>query len=163
MIKTGKETAQQLKGNTNFHKVNQVGVDLSVYKIEEILGGIMVFKDKTVVPPESFKEIPLQNIEGVLMWRLLPGAYALTFNEGVEIPAYATGFIQSRSSIYRGGSIISSPLWDPGFSTTIMGTTMIVSKLIFVEQNARVGQFFLHENHEPDSLYNGQFQNKTNY
>ena len=34
---------------------------------------------------------------------------------------------------------------------------------LFVEKNARVAQFFLHENFPVEELYNGQWQNKTNY
>lgn len=148
---------------SEYSKKNQVGIDLSVKKIEKILGGVRIFKEKTVASPEDFHEIPLMDIEGRKMWRLEPGSYALTFNEGVHIPPHATGFIQSRSSIYRGGAIISSPVWDPGFETEEMGTTMIVTEVIMIEENARVAQFFMHENYTPDSLYNGQWQNKTNY
>jgi deoxycytidine triphosphate deaminase len=164
MLKTGKEIDEKyLKISKDFHKINQVGVDLSVNKIEKISGMIMVLKDKTVVNPESFIICDEIEIDGRIGWRLSPGAYALTFNEGIRIPANVTGFIQSRSSIYRGGSIISSPVWDPGFECEVMGTTMIVNEMIFIEKNARVCQLIMHENHEPSELYNGQFQNKTNY
>jgi hypothetical protein len=44
-----------------------------------------------------------------------------------------------------------------------MGTTLFVTKTIFIEKNARVAQFFIHTNETPDSLYDGQFQGKTNY
>jgi dUTP pyrophosphatase len=95
---------------------------------------------------------------------LTKGAYALTFNEGVKIPATATGFITSRSSIYRGGAKINSPIWDPGFETSEMGTTLFVeSDVIYIEENARVCQFYMISNPVPSQLYNGQFQNKTNY
>jgi dUTP pyrophosphatase len=165
MLLTGHQIKQYLKDNgTNYYKVNQVGIDLSVNKIEKIIGGVMVFQDKTVVNPELFINIELMNIEGRKMWRLERGAYALTFNEGVKIPADATGFITSRSSIYRGGAKINSPVWDPGFETDVMGTTMFVeSETIFIEENARVGQFYMITNPIPQELYNGQFQGKTNY
>jgi len=165
MLLTGHQIKQYLKDNgTNYHKVNQVGIDLSVKKIEKIIGGVMVFQDKTVVNPELFINIELMNIEGKKMWRLEKGAYALTFNEGVKIPANSTGFITSRSSIYRGGAKINSPIWDPGFETDVMGTTMFVeSETIFIEENARVGQFYMITNPIPQELYNGQFQGKTNY
>lgn len=163
MLLTGKEVAQHLITIHDYHKVNQVGVDLSVCKIERILGGVRVFVDKTVVSPDCYQLMYSQNIEGRKMWMLQEGAYALTFNEGVKIPANATGFITSRSSIYRGGARISSPIWDPGFETQQMGTTMYVEEMIFIEENARVGQFYMIKNPTPDELYNGQFQNKTNY
>ena len=165
MLLTGHQIKQYLKDNgTNYHKVNQVGIDLSVCKIEKIIGGVMVFQDKTVVNPDLFINVELINIEGKKMWRLERGAYALTFNEGVKIPAGSTGFITSRSSIYRGGAKINSPIWDPGFETDVMGTTMFVeSETIFIEENARVCQFYMITNPIPQELYNGQFQGKTNY
>ena len=163
MLKTGKEIAEKHVVMSEHAKINQVGIDLSVTKIEKILGGIMVLKDKTVVAPESFQEVSTINVDGHDVWRLEPGSYALTFNEGISIPEDGTAFIQSRSSIYRGGSLISSPVWDPGFKTEVMGTTMIVTEVIMIEKNARVGQLFMHENHIPHELYDGQFQNKTNY
>ena len=165
MLLTGHQVFQYMEMNgTNYHKVNQVGIDLSVKKIEKIIGGVMVFQEKTVVNPELFINVGLTNIEGRKMWRLESGTYALTFNEGVKIPANATGFITSRSSIYRGGAKINSPIWDPGFETREMGTTMFLNaETIFIEENARVCQFYMVTNPIPQELYNGQFQGKTNY
>jgi dUTP pyrophosphatase len=165
MLLTGHQVFQYMEMNgTDYHKVNQVGIDLSVKKIEKIIGGVMVFQEKTVVNPELFINVGLTNIEGRKMWRLERGTYALTFNEGVKIPANATGFITSRSSIYRGGAKINSPIWDPGFETREMGTTMFLNaETIFIEENARVCQFYMITNPIPQELYNGQFQGKTNY
>jgi dUTP pyrophosphatase len=165
MLLTGHQVFQYLETNgTDYHKVNQVGIDLSVKKIEKIIGGVLVFQEKTVVDSSLFIEIPLTSIEGRQMWRLERGAYALTFNEGVSIPSHATGFITSRSSIYRGGAHINSPMWDPGFMTREMGTTlMLEAETIFIEENARVCQFYMLTNPIPQDLYDGQFQGKTNY
>ena len=165
MLLTGKQIADNgFITLSAYSKVNQSGIDLSVCKIEKIVGGeVRVFKEKTDVPPTAFQIVPLQNFEGRRMWRLYSGSYALTFNEGCSIPPNATGFITSRSSIYRGGAKINSPIWDPGFKTVAMGTTMIVTETIFIEENARVGQFYMIQNPTVDDLYNGQFQNKTNY
>lgn len=164
MLLTGDQISKHLIATKDFHKVNQVGIDLSVKKVERISGGIIVLKDKTIVTPESFDTMPTTKLDGRVVWRLPRGAYALTFNEGVKIPPTATGFITSRSSIYRGGAKINSPIWDPGFETSQMGTTLFVeSDVIYIEENARVCQFYMISNPVPSELYNGQFQNKTNY
>jgi dUTP pyrophosphatase len=164
MLLLGSEVEKHLKLTTSFHKINQVGIDLSVCKVEQIRGGVEIFKEKTVVLPEHFREVGLIERDGRELWILPYGAYALTFNEGVSIPANATGFITSRSSIYRGGAKINSPIWDPGFETNQMGTTLFVhSSVISIEKNARVCQFYMISNPAPDSLYNGQFQGKVNY
>ena len=143
MLITGKQIEQYVT-LSEFTKINQVGIDLSVSKIEKIKGGIMVLQDKTIVSPDSFHEVSTINVDGHDVWRLEPGSYALTFNEGIEIPADKTAFILSRSSIYRGGSMVTSPIWDPGFKTKVMGTTMFVTEMIMIEKNARVGQLFMH-------------------
>ncbi len=151
---------------SEFSKRNQVGIDLSVSKIEEILDlAVTVFKNETSVNKSRFKEVHLHETENFIGWVLPPGTYALTFNEKVNIPSSVTGFILSRSSIYRGGSFICSPIWDPGFTTgdNFMGTTMIVTKAIRIEKDARVAQFFMHDNYFPGETYSGQFQGKTNY
>lgn len=157
---------------SEFSKKNQVGIDLSVKSIEIMLdNSVSVFQDKTVINSEKFINIePIQHFiysesNFKFGWLLSPGTYALTFNEKCNLDASHTGFILSRSSIYRGGSFICSPIWDPGFTTkdNFMGTTLFVTKTIFIEKNARVAQFFIHTNETPDSLYNGQFQGKTNY
>jgi deoxycytidine triphosphate deaminase len=171
MIKSAKNLSDyEVIIESEYSKQNQVGIDLSVKKIEQILDkAVFVLKDRTVVRPEYFEdvEISIMTIEDKEYkgWLLTPGAYALTFNEKCSIPADGTGFIQSRSSIYRGGTMISSPLWDPGFTTkdNFMGTTMIVTQDIFIEENSRVAQFFLHQSEVPGKLYDGQFQGKTNY
>jgi len=151
---------------SDYSKYTQEGIDLSVQKIERILdGAVIVGKEKTTVNPDKFENVTTISLDGNEVWRLEPGAYALTFNEKCVIPKNATGFIKSRSSIYRGGAQIDSPLWDPEFTSgkNFMGTTMIVNKVIFIEKNARVGQFYLIDSHPPEEGYNGQFQGKTNY
>jgi hypothetical protein len=56
MLLTGQQIVPHLHLTTSYHKVNQVGVDLSVCKIEKIYGGVQVYKEKTIVKPENFEE-----------------------------------------------------------------------------------------------------------
>lgn len=144
---------------SEYTKYNQTGVDLSLNEIHLIKGGIKVYQDRTETTDLEYIKISVTS-EG--LYHLQPGAYALEFNEGCNIPAEVTGKIITRSSLYRGGALITSPLWDPGFKTDIMGTTMIVHAPIFIEPNARVAQMYFWEGEEPDSLYDGQWQNMTN-
>ena len=148
---------------SDYSKRTQIGIDLSVSKVEKIINGGKVLKNGTEIDPESYVELPTKVVDGIEGWDLFPGAYSLEFNEGVNIPENATGFILQRSSLYRMGNSICSPVWDSGFQTNKMGTTLIVNNHMFVEKNARVAQFFLHENFPVEELYNGQWQNKTNY
>jgi deoxycytidine triphosphate deaminase len=175
MILNSNSVADYIK-ESDFSKRTQIGIDLSVCKIEKIMVGGEVYTDETIINPEYYLEVETfkcSKTEKLIYdelskdtrecWELMPGAYSLTFNEGVQIPPNCTGFILQRSSLYRMGNQICSPVWDPGFKTDQMGTTLIVNNRMIIEKNARVAQFFLHENAPVEELYDGQFQNKANY
>jgi deoxycytidine triphosphate deaminase len=165
MILSGKNATQHLVVSEH-SKVNQVGIDLSVKKVERIYRGGQVLRETTIIDTQNYQEVfATKNSEGRTTWKLSSGVYAITFNEKVTIPPNYTGFIVSRSSIYRMGSHINSPIWDPGFTTgdNEMGTTMVVHVPIEIEKDARVAQFYMVSNETVDELYNGQFQAKTNY
>jgi deoxycytidine triphosphate deaminase len=148
-------------------KPAQVGYDLSLKAVQKIgnrIGGNMfregkigkVLKSKTELttytPVESIK---LDGDEG---WLLHEGVYDITFNEGCKIPDNRVAFIKQRSSLYRNGAIINSPVFDPGFETEFMGTLLYVFEPLFIEKDARVAQIYFHECNGAE-LYNGQWQN----
>jgi deoxycytidine triphosphate deaminase len=147
-------------------KPAQVGYDLSAKSINAIgkdqlikpaIG--MVLKDKTIL--NNYTPVPLTKIDGVEGWLLYSGAYDITFHEGCKIASNRVGMIRQRSSLLRNGAIIASSIFDPGFETDNMGTIMIVTATIFIEQDARVGQMYFHECAvvAEENLYSGQFQN----
>lgn len=151
----------------------QVGVDLSVKGIQLIEGGGVILKNKTIINPEFYIDIPVKEQTIMIMdketgkptelkfegWFLHPGEYAVEFNEGITLPTNKTAFVLHRSSVYRQGNLIMSPVWDPGFSTreNTMSTTLIVNNAMYLEKGARVAQVIIHENEEAEA-YNGQWQ-----
>jgi deoxycytidine triphosphate deaminase len=148
-------------------KPAQVGYDLSLKAVQKIGTRIgynifnesavgKVLKDKT----ELTKYTPKDSImlDGVRGWLLHEGVFDITFNEGCKIPENRVAFIKQRSSLYRNGAIINSPVFDPGFETEYMGTLLYVHEPIFIEVNARVAQIYFHECNGAE-LYNGQWQN----
>ena len=114
-----------------------------------------VLKDKTELTTYTPKDTI--KLDGVTGWLLHAGVYDITFNEGCKLPSNRVAFIKQRSSLYRNGTIINSPVFDPGFETEFMGTLMYVHETIFIEENARVAQIYFHEC-ESAELYNGQWQ-----
>ena len=132
--------------------VNSVG-DQNQYDTDFKIGKVL--KDKTQLT--TYKPYALMNLEGAHGWLLYPGVYDITFNEGCKLPDNRVAFIKQRSSLYRNGTIINSPVFDPGFETDFMGTLMYVHETIFIEENARVAQIYFHEC-ESAELYNGQWQ-----
>jgi deoxycytidine triphosphate deaminase len=151
-------------------KPAQVGYDLSLKSVQKIgnkIGGGVynlsrgskigkVLKNKTELTTyTSLDTVMLDGDEG---WLLHEGVYDITFNEGCKIPENRVAFIKQRSSLYRNGAIINSPVFDPGFETEFMGTLVYVYETIFIEKGARVAQIYFHEC-EPAEKYDGQWQN----
>ncbi len=149
-------------------KPAQVGFDLSLKAVNKVgssrvVGGTFnkdakigkILKDKT----ELTTYIPIDPIklDGVKGWLLYEGVYDITFNEGCNIPDNRVAFIKQRSSLYRNGAIINSPVFDPGFKTEFMGTLLYVHETIFIEQDARVAQIYFHECVSAE-MYDGQWQ-----
>lgn len=158
-----------LKLDTSKGKPAQVGYDLSLKSVQRVgismpspfnisssnkIGKILKNKTElTLYTPMD--PIPL---DGVMGWLLYNGVYDITFWEGCNIPDNRVAFIKQRSSLYRNGTIINSPVFDPGFKTDNMGTLMYVYETIFIEQDARVAQIYFHEC-APAEMYDGQWQN----
>jgi len=151
-------------------KPAQVGYDLSLKAVQRVgnslanspynvsKGGKIgkILKDKTELT--TYTPTETINLDGVRGWLLYEGVYDITFNEGCNIPDNRVAFIKQRSSLYRNGAIINSPVFDPGFKTEFMGTLLYVYETIFIEQDARVAQIYFHEC-APADKYDGQWQN----
>jgi len=143
-------------------KPAQVGYDLSLKVVQKIgtsttdgkIGKIL--KDKTELT--TYSSVDTIKVDGMEGWLLYQGVYDITFNEGCKIPDNRVAFIKQRSSLYRNGAIINSPVFDPGFETQNMGTLLYVHETIFIERDARVAQIYFHEC-DPADKYDGQWQN----
>jgi len=138
-------------------KPAQVGYDLSIKSVSKLEGNGKVLKSGTQV--NNLTSVDKEEIEdGYYGWWLEPGTYDVMCNEGCNIAPNRTAMVRQRSSLLRNGAIIASSIFDPGFKTDNIGTVMIVTKEIFIEQDARIAQMYFHENNEGE-LYDGQFQN----
>lgn len=131
----------------------QVGYDLTLKGVKRIYGGT-VTKDKTELQPYNTIEPDASGI-----YRLQPGTYSLTFDQGVKLDNKTTAFIRHRSSILRCGAIITSGVYDPGFEVEEMGAVLITHNTINIEQGARVAQIIMFENYEAEA-YSGQWLGK---
>jgi len=159
-----------LKLSESKGKVAQVGFDLSLKAVNRI--GISVegmsnsiysdhkigkvLKNKTELT--TYTPVDAIQLDGIEGWLLYPGTYDITFWEGCKIPNNRVAFIKQRSSLWRNGTLINSPVFDPGFQTDNMGTIMLVTETIFIEKDARVAQIYFHEC-DPAEEYDGQWQN----
>jgi deoxycytidine triphosphate deaminase len=143
-------------------KPAQVGYDLSLKAVQKVgtsttdgkIGKVL--KDRTELT--TYSPTNTIKVDGMEGWLLYQGVYDITFNEGCKIPDNRVAFVKQRSSLYRNGAIINSPVFDPGFETQNMGTLLYVYETIFIEKDARVAQIYFHEC-DPADKYDGQWQN----
>lgn len=152
-------------------KPAQVGYDLSLKAVQRVGTSVAnnpynvakdgkigkILKNKTELT--TYLHVDTINLDGVEGWLLYKGVYDITFWEGCKIPSNRTAFIKQRSSLYRNGAIINSPVFDPGFETDNMGTLLYVFETIFIEKDARVAQIYFHESVNTEVMYDGQWQN----
>jgi deoxycytidine triphosphate deaminase len=143
----------------------QVGVDLTLRSVTKMTGGGFILADPEKPRHGGTQALPVEALvtdkkihEG---WHLAPGAYAIEFDQGLKpLPKDCTAFIVDRSSVGRNASEVRSSVYDPGFTTPIMGARLYVWEQIFIEQHARVAQLVIHDNEDAD-LYKGQYQGKS--
>lgn len=153
-----------LKLTSSKGKPAQVGYDLSLKKVNRVGGPVSsrvgyVLTGKTELT--DYTPVTPTYLDGYNGWLLYPGTYDIEFNEGCKIPNNRVAFIKQRSSMWRNGTLVNSPVFDPGFETDNMGTIMLVTETIFIEQDARVAQIYFHECEPVSELYSGQWQNDT--
>lgn len=159
---TGRQIVDQaiVTGIIPHENVQQHGVDLNLVKVELITGGGLIpLKGKTVLPHTKLIKPILDEDHPDGIWYLDPGAYAITFMQGCNIPADKRLKIIQRSSLFRNGGQIASSLFDAGFKTDAMGTVMLISVPVKIEVGARVAQAYTDESNVVENLYEGQFQN----
>jgi deoxycytidine triphosphate deaminase len=156
-LENAKGKPAQVGYDVTLKAVNKVGIlnsgNVPTVVIEKKVGKVL--KDKTELTTYTIME-PIM-LDGVNGWLFYPGVYDITFNEGCKLPENRVAFIKQRSSLYRNGAIINSPIFDPGFETEFMGTLMYVHETIFIEKDARVAQIYFHECTSAEK-YDGQFQ-----
>lgn len=147
----------------------QMGIDLhmiSCAKLKDADFG-RIFADDMIDPATGkTKKTVICKTDPVILskddegqnWILEPGVYEIGFAEGCNFGGKEAGKIVHRSSVYRNGSEINSPLWDPGFHTNEMGTFLTVKHTIKIYLGARVGQMLVWESSEEAEKYEGQYQ-----
>ena len=154
MLNNANQVEQLLQTNDKGAKA-QVGYDLTLKEVKRIKGG-RVLCNGTYVEGYETTDITVDGMSRDT-YRLEPGSYSLTFEQGVKLPSNKTAFIRHRSSILRCGAIITSGVYDPGFETDEMGAVLIATQPITIEVGARVAQIIIFDNSEAE-LYDGQWQ-----
>lgn len=148
-------------------KAAQVGVDLSVHKIEEVKeDSVVYFDDNSKVYGIEYTEAPYTEKNGKKVYNLEPNKnYSVTFEQGlVTLNSDEWALIVQRSSLLRAGCHIISSIWDPGYGISVeekMNTTLLTGNTkVNIPVGTRVAQILVFENEpvESDNLYNGRWQ-----
>ena len=135
----------------------QVGYDITLKSLKRVNGGV-VMSNKTIV--SDYNDItPLSNAMGNYIFKIEPGTYSITFEQGIKLDNKHTAFIRHRSSLLRCGSIITSGVYDPGFEVDEMGAILLATQPIILEKGARCAQILIFQSNSAE-MYTGQFQGK---
>lgn len=150
----------------NHAKPAQVGVDLTIAKIEEITGSAKFDTNSKLIKNSiQYSEAHYSVVDGVKYYHLHPNRnYAIEFEQGLKtLKENEWGLIIQRSSLLRTGCHIVSSIWDPGFFTDTMGTTLVTGNVeVNLPVGCRVAQILIFDN-EPTELYNGTWQGVANH
>jgi len=91
-------------------------------------------------------------------YTLREGPYVVQYNEKISVPEDAVGFVLPRSRLIRSNNMLSTAVWDAGFSGRGEGG-LDINKLTFLEQGMRLGVFVLADattNKEYDGSHQGE-------
>lgn len=157
---------EKIKDETGHAKKAQVGVDLSLAKVE-IIKGTPCLDTNSKLHGVEYEEAPCVELKGEKIYSLQPNMnYAIEFEQGLnKLLPNEWGLIIQRSSLLRAGCHIVSSIWDPGFETGVMGTTLVTGNVpIAIPVGARVAQMLIFdcEDVASEDQYNGRWQNKAN-
>lgn len=158
-----------------FQTINpqQHSVDLNLVIVRRLSssGGIGVIPRKPDAKTKLCKRLQIEPTddpefpEGV--WVLPAGAYDITFAQGCKIPNDQRLKIVQRSSLLRNGGLLSSSIFDSGYSTsgedgvdTGIGTVVVLFETIKIAVGARIATAYVEPSNivQSEDLYQGQWQ-----
>ena len=128
-------------------KPAQVGYDLSLKAVQKIGTriGYNIFNDNAVGKvlknkTELTKYTPKSTImlDGVEGWLLHEGVYDITFNEGCKIPDNRVAFIKQRSSMWRNGTLINSPVFKSRHRPSAVSPSEIGPNFVLINRRTSI-------------------------
>lgn len=141
-------------------KANLIGIDLSIKEIKLIEDKYTgrISKDGTWIDKSVYK--PCISVENYYL--LESGVYSVTFEQEINLPNNMYGVIISRSSLLRLGSQIEGGIYEPGFKTNNIGSTLFVNRSISLEIGCCICQMCFFECFETKG-YQGRWQGEKDF
>lgn len=137
-----REFAEKYLKNWDPKDLAQVGLDVRIARLYHLDNSakamvkekIRAFASRTLLYPMNGE------------YDLIPGqVYEFESDIVVSMPVDAAGLIVHRSSMLRNGVIVTSGIWDPGFTGNLNGFILPQACTVTVGQFERVGQFVVWE------------------
>jgi dUTP pyrophosphatase len=135
------------------------GFDLTMKEVAAIQNGgqIAVSNSQRII--SGLRSLPYDGADFV---DLVPGAYAITFNEIVSLPKNVMALGAPRSSLLRCGVTIQNAVWDAGYSGRSQALMVVLNPSGFrVQRNARVDQLVFFQLVDETEGYQGKYQGEN--
>lgn len=141
-----------------FGKKAQVGIDLSITNIRQIIGGKICQNGSKEI--EEYQEVESYDIlkndkgEKIKTWILKPGCvYSLTFEQSIKLDKKHCGRVINKSTLLRLGCIITSGVYDPGFQSSDKGcgATLFCFNNVEIEFGSKLAQLVVAECEDSES------------
>jgi dUTP pyrophosphatase len=100
--------------------------------------------------------------DGVDNLDLIPGAYAITFNEIVNLPKNVMALGAPRSSLLRCGVTVQNAVWDAGYCGRSQALLVVFNPFGFqIQRNSRINQLVFIELADATEGYQGAYQGEN--
>ena len=149
-----------IEGYMNLNEqIQPNGIDLTIREVAMLQSGgrITVSNEQRLVPDLA----PLV-FDGLGFIDLIPGAYAITYNEIVHLPKDIMALGRPRSSLIRSGVTIDMGIWDAGYSGRSQSLLVVYNHQgIRLQRNARIVQLIFLKLTQETEGYQGAYQGEN--
>ncbi len=150
LVENYKNLEEQLQPN---------GFDLTLHDVSMLQNGGCIATSNALRRISSLAPLVF---DGVGNLDLIPGAYAITFNETVNLPKNVMAFGAPRSSLLRCGVTVENAVWDAGYCGRSQALMVVHNPFGFrVQQNARIDQLVFIQLEEETEGYKGAYQREN--
>lgn len=152
-------------GNIPDEQVTPNGVDLTVDKVLQQRGNVVLTKEKEDINSSKGMLWKMQlkddivGLPGREGWILEPGYYIVQWAEHIHIPPHAIGLLSPRSTLIRTCATIYGAVWDRGYHGFGQSGLHIFDYLL-LEKGTALAQMCFIEASVGGKLYDGQYQSE---
>jgi len=125
------------------NQIQPNAVDLRVDKIYQQRGFFALTKAHTEHRDKKELNPDWDSSNDISLFKLVPGAYEVTFLETVKMADDELGWVTQRSSLLRNGLTLTSGLYDAGYEGQVGGLLVVRGFEAYIERHTRLAQFLV--------------------